>query len=56
MFRTSLLNPKVSITTAADDILKYIFFVFQRKFDMIFRVNPLLEDSHETSSLIFIKR
>ena len=30
------------ITTAADNIYKYFFIVFQRKQDMIFHVNPLL--------------
>ena len=36
------LTLKAPITTAADDIHKYFFFVFQRKKDLMFQVNPLL--------------
>ena len=36
------LTLKVPITTAADDIYKYLFIIFQRKLDLIFHVNPLL--------------
>ena len=39
MFQLTL---KVPVTTAADDIHKYFFIVFQRKYDLIFQVNPLL--------------
>ena len=35
-----LLTPKVPITTAADDIHKYLFIVFQKKLDLMFQVNP----------------
>ena len=40
----SLLTLKAPITTAADDIYKYMYFfiVFQRKEDLVFHVNPLL--------------
>ena len=31
-----LLTLKVPITTAADDIHKYFFIVFQRKYDLTF--------------------
>ena len=52
-----LLTLKVPIMTAADDSHKYFFIVFQRKYDLMFQVNPLLaEDSHEKSSLTFFKR
>ena len=44
-FPTSLLflslTLKVPITTASDDIYKYFFIVFQRKYDLKFYVNPL---------------
>ena len=30
------------IMTAADDIHKYFFIVFQKKYDLMFQVNPLL--------------
>ena len=36
------LTLKAPVTTAADDIHKYFFIVFQRKQDLIFQVNPLL--------------
>ena len=36
------LTLKPPITTAADSIHKYFFFVFQRKEDLKFQVNPLL--------------
>ena len=36
------LTLKAPITTAADDILKYFFFIFQRKQVLIFHVNRLL--------------
>ena len=36
------LTLKAPITTAADDIHKYFFIVFQRKYDLMFQVNPLL--------------
>ena len=36
------LTLKAPITTAADDIHKYFFIVFQRKSDLMFQVNPLL--------------
>ena len=41
---TVLLTLKVPITTAADNIYKYMYFfiVFQRKQDLIFHVNLLL--------------
>ena len=42
---------KGPIMTAADDIHKYFFIVFQRKSDLMFQVN-----SHEKSSFIFFKR
>ena len=35
------LTLKAPITTAADDIHKYFFIVFQRKYDLMFQVNPL---------------
>ena len=38
----NLLTLKAPITTAADDIHKYVFIVFLRKLDLIFQVNPLL--------------
>ena len=38
----TFLTLKASITTAADDIHKYLFIVFQRKYDLMFQVNPLL--------------
>ena len=38
----SLLTLKAPIMTAADDIHKYFFFVFQRKYDLMLQVNPLL--------------
>ena len=38
----TVLIVKAPITTAADDIHKYFFIVFQRKYDLIFQVNPLL--------------
>ena len=37
-----VLTLKAPITTAADDIHKYFFIVFQRKQDLMFQVNPLL--------------
>ena len=37
-----LLTLKAPITTAADDIHKYFFIVFQRKLYLMFQVNPLL--------------
>ena len=36
------LDLRVPITSAADNIHKYFFNVFQRKTDLIFQVNPLL--------------
>ena len=33
---------KAPITTAADDIYKYFFILFQRQYDLMFQVNPLL--------------
>ena len=36
------LTLKAPITTAADDIHKYFFIVFQRILDLMFQVNPLL--------------
>ena len=48
-----ILTLKVPIRTAADNIHKYFFIVFQRKYDLMFQVNPLLaEDLLETSGLI----
>ena len=38
----SFLRRKHPITTAAADIHKYFFIVFQRKEDLMFHVNPLL--------------
>ena len=37
-----ILTLKAPITTAADDIHKYFFIVFQIKWDLMFQVNPLL--------------
>ena len=37
------LTLKAPITTAADDIHKYFFIVFQRKQDLMFQVNPVLD-------------
>ena len=37
-----LLTLKAPLMTAADDIHKYFFIVFQRKLDLMFQVNPLL--------------
>ena len=48
------LTLKAPITTAADDIHKYFFIVFQRKLDLMFQVKA--EDSHEKSSVIFFER
>ena len=36
------LTLKSPITTAADNIHKYFFIVFQRKYDLMFQENPLL--------------
>ena len=36
------LTLKAPITTAADDSHKYFFIVFQRKYGLMFQVNPLL--------------
>ena len=36
------LTLKAPITTAADDIQKYIFPCFSEKLDLMFQVNPLL--------------
>ena len=36
------LTLKAPVTTAADDIHKYFFIVFQGKYDLMFQVNPLL--------------
>ena len=36
-----ILTLKALITAAADDIDKYFLIVFQRKWDLIFHVNPL---------------
>ena len=41
-FQCGLLTLKAPITTAADDIHKYFFIVFQRKLDLMFQVNRLL--------------
>ena len=41
--------------TAADDIHTYFFIDYQRKKDLMYQVNPLLEDSHEKSSHIFFE-
>ena len=38
-----VLTLKAPITTAADDSHKYFFIVFQRKSDLMFQVNPLLD-------------
>ena len=40
--KSALLTLKAPITTAADDIHKYFFIVFQGKEDLMFQVNPLL--------------
>ena len=37
------LTLKVPVTTAADVIHKYFFIVFQRRQDLMFQVNPLLD-------------
>ena len=51
------LTLNVPIITAADDIHKSFFFVFQRKYDLMFQVNPLhAEGSHEKSSFSFFGR
>ena len=42
IFAYSYLTLKAPITTAADDIYKYFFIVFQRKYDLMFQVTPLL--------------
>ena len=38
-----ILTLKAPIRTAADDIRKYFFIVFQRKKDLVFQVNLLLD-------------
>ena len=53
--RRPVLILEAPIMTVADDIYKYFFIVFQRKLDLMFQVNPLL-DSHEKLSLIFFER
>ena len=39
---TTALTLKAPVTTAADDIHKYFFIIFQRNQDLMFQVNPLL--------------
>ena len=58
----ALLNPKTKhnvltlkapIKTAADNILKYFFLIFQRKQVMIFHV---ADESREISRLVFFEK
>ena len=46
------LTLKVPITTAADDNYKYFFIIFQRKYDLMFQVNPLPSISYYCQSII----
>ena len=52
-----LLTNKASITTGADDILKYFFFFiyFREYVYKTFHVNYLLDNTHEMSSLFSLK-
>ena len=38
----TVLALKVPVITAADNSLEYVFIVFQRKYNLIFPVKPLL--------------
>ena len=50
-----VLTLKAPITTAADDIHKYFFIVYQRKKNLMFQVNPLLEDSDNKKQAFFLR-
>ena len=52
-----LLTLKAPITTAADDILKYIFLNFSKKTSRYFMwIVCLADDSHEISRLVFFEK